>query len=80
MPVIDFSQFGEISIEPMTKLHNITAANMHRSWLNVPHVTQFDEADISDLEIFRSSLKSEMEKRKIKITPLAFIMKAVSQP
>ena len=48
---------------------------MHRSWLNVPHVTQFDEADISDLEIFRSSLKSEMEKRKIKITP--YIMKAV---
>ena len=78
VPVIDFSEFGEISIEPMTKLHNITAANMHRSWLNVPHVTQFDEADISDLEIFRSSLKSEMEKRKIKITPLAFIMKAVS--
>ena len=78
VPAIDFSQFGDILVEPMSKLHNITATNMHRSWLNVPHVTQFDEADITDLEIFRSSLKEEMKKREIKITPLAFIMKAVA--
>lgn len=78
VPEVDFSQFGEIDIQPMSKLHKVTAANMHRSWLNVPHVTQFDEADITELETFRNSLKPEMEKRGIKITPLPFLMKAVA--
>ena len=78
VPEVDFSQFGEVDIQPMSKLHKVTAANMHRSWLNVPHVTQFDEADITELELFRNSLKPEMEKRGIKITPLPFLMKAVA--
>jgi pyruvate dehydrogenase E2 component (dihydrolipoamide acetyltransferase) len=78
VPEIDFSQFGEIDIQPMTKLHKMTAANMHRSWLNVPHVTQFDEADITELELFRAGLKPEMEKRGIKITPLPFLFKAIA--
>ena len=78
VPEIDFSQFGEVDIQPMSKLHKITAANMHRSWLNVPHVTQFDEADITDLEAFRSSLKPEMEKRGVKITPVSFLLKAAA--
>ena len=51
---------------------------MHRSWLNVPHVTQFDEADITELEAFRQTLKDEMAKRGIKITPVSFLMKAVA--
>lgn len=78
VPEVDFSQFGEIDIQPMTKLHKMTAANMHRSWLNVPHVTQFDEADITELELFRAGLKPEMEKRGIKITPLPFLFKAIA--
>lgn len=78
VPEIDFSQFGDIEIKPMTKLHKMTAANMHRSWLNVPHVTQFDEADITELELFRTTLKPEMERRGIKITPLPFLMKAIA--
>jgi pyruvate dehydrogenase E2 component (dihydrolipoamide acetyltransferase) len=76
IPTVDFSQFGEITIEPLTKLHKVTAANMHRSWLNVPHVTQFDEADITDLEEFRNGLKAEAEKAGVKITPLPFLLKA----
>ena len=78
MPAIDFSQFGDIEIEPMSRLHKLTAANMHRSWLTVPHVTQFDDADITELEAFRKSLKPQMEKRNIKISPLPFILKAVA--
>ena len=78
VPEVDFSQFGEIVTEPMSKLHKITAANMHRSWLNVPHVTQFDDADITELEAFRQTLKDEMAKRGIKVTPVSFLMKAVA--
>ena len=78
VPEVDLSQFGEIVTEPMSKLHKITAANMHRSWLNVPHVTQFDDADITELEAFRQTLKDEMAKREIKITPVSFLMKAVA--
>ena len=76
VPDVDFSQFGEVSIEKMSKLHKLTAANMHRSWLNVPHVTGFDDIDITDLEAFRKELKAEAEKEGIKVTPLPFLLKA----
>lgn len=76
VPDIDFAQFGEVDIQPLSKLHKLTAANMHRSWLNVPHVTQFDDADITELEEFRGTLKAEGEKRGVKITPLPFLLKA----
>jgi len=76
IPAVDFAQFGEINIEPMSKIAKITAANMHRAWLNVPHVTQFDDVDITELEDFRNSIKSEMDARKIKLTPLPFLLKA----
>lgn len=76
VPDIDFAQFGVVDIQPLSKLHKLTAANMHRSWLNVPHVTQFDDADITELEAFRDTLKAEGEKRGIKITPLPFLLKA----
>ncbi|MBL4827550.1 MAG: dihydrolipoyllysine-residue acetyltransferase [Spongiibacteraceae bacterium] len=76
VPDIDFSAFGEITQESLSKIQKITAANMQRNWLNIPHVTQFDEADISDLEDFRQSLKEQAKKRGVKITPLAFLLKA----
>ncbi len=75
-PAIDFSQFGEIEKVKMSKIHRLTAQNMTRSWLNVPHVTQFDHADITELEVFRKGLKPEAEKRGTKVTPLAFMLKA----
>lgn len=77
-PKVDFARFGEIDTVPMTKMQKVTAANMQRSWLSVPHVTHFDNADITDLEVFRGSLKPEMEKRGVKISPVAFLMKAVA--
>ncbi len=76
IPEIDFSRFGEITIEKLSKMHKVTSANMHRSWLNVPHVTQFDEVDITDLEGFRKDLKSEAEQVGVKVTPLPFLLKA----
>ncbi|GAA5526037.1 dihydrolipoyllysine-residue acetyltransferase component of pyruvate dehydrogenase complex [Microbulbifer aestuariivivens] len=78
MPEIDFSQFGPIRTEPMSKIHKLTAANMARNWLNVPHVTQFDDADITELEEFRKSMKAEAEKRGVKLTPVPFLLKAVA--
>lgn len=78
VPEIDFSAFGEVEIVSRSKLDKLTAANMQRSWLNVPHVTQHDDADITELEAFRAGLKAEAEKRGTKITPLPFLLKAVS--
>ena len=77
VPAIDFSQFGEIEELPMSKIQKLTAANMQRNWLNVPHVTQFDDADITELEAFRKGLKAEGEKRCVRVTPVAFLIKAI---
>ncbi|MFT5421145.1 MAG: pyruvate dehydrogenase E2 component (dihydrolipoamide acetyltransferase) [Candidatus Endobugula sp.] len=76
IPAVDFSKFGDIDMLPMSKIKKLTAANMQRNWLNVPHVTQFDDADITDLETFRKGLKAEAEKRGVKLTPLPFLLKA----
>jgi pyruvate dehydrogenase E2 component (dihydrolipoamide acetyltransferase) len=76
VPETDFAKFGEVEVTPRTKLDKLTAINMHRSWVNVPHVTQFDEADITDLEEFRAGLKAEAEQRSTRITPLPFLLKA----
>ena len=76
---IDFSKFGPIEEVEMTKLHRVTAMNMTRNWLNVPHVTQFDEADITDLEAFRNEQKALADKKGIKLTPLPFIVKAAAK-
>ncbi|WP_022957719.1 dihydrolipoyllysine-residue acetyltransferase [Spongiibacter tropicus] len=78
IPEVDFSQFGEIEVESLTKLHKLTAANMHRSWLNLPHVTQFDDADITELEAFRNSMKAEAQAKGVKLTPLPFLLKAAA--
>lgn len=77
MPEIDFSQFGEIDTKPLSKINKLTGEFLHRNWVTVPHVTQFDEADITEMEAFRKQMGKEMEKEGIKITPLAFIIRAV---
>ena len=78
MDEIDFSKFGEIDIQPLNKIKRLTAQNMQRAWLNVPHVTQFDEADISELEAFRKAQKDKVfDQYGVKLTPLAFIVQAV---
>lgn len=76
MPNIDFSEFGKIETKPLSKIKKISGANLHRNWVTAPHVTQFDNADITDLEIFRKSMQKEAEKRGAKLTLLAFLMKA----
>ncbi len=75
-PDIDFSRFGEVEQAPRSKLAKTTAANMHRNWLAVPHVAQFEEADITELEAFRAGLKAEAESRGAKLTLLPFLLKA----
>lgn len=77
MPVIDFSQFGEIETKSLSRIKKLSGANLHRNWVTAPHVTQFDEADITDLEDFRKSMLADAEKRGVKLTLLAFLMKAV---
>ena len=78
MPEIDFSQFGEIEVKPLSKINKLTGKFLHRNWVNIPHVTQFDEADITSLEIFRKQSNKEYEKEGVKFTMLSFIMKAVA--
>ncbi len=76
MPVVDFAKFGAIETRPLSRIKKISGANLHRNWVTVPHVTQFDEADITEMEAFRKELNAEYAKQNIKITPLAFMLKA----
>lgn len=76
IPEIDFSAFGEVEEQPLSRIQKLTAAAMQRSWLNVPHVAHFDEADISDLEEFRAQNKEKAQKRDLKLTFLPFLLKA----
>jgi pyruvate dehydrogenase E2 component (dihydrolipoamide acetyltransferase) len=75
IPAVDFSQFGEVESKPLARIRKISAAHLSRSWLNVPHVTQHDDADITDLEAFR---KSQSDELGVKLTLLPFLMKAVA--
>ncbi len=78
LPEIDFSQFGEIEEKPLSRIKKLSGKHLSTAWLNIPHVTQFDEADITEMDAFRKSLKPRAEKMGIKMTPLVFIMKAVA--
>lgn len=78
MPEVDFSKFGETEEVALGRIKKISGAHLHRSWLNVPHVTQFDEADITDLEGFRKAQKDVALKQDIKLTFMPFLMKAVA--
>lgn len=77
MPEIDFSQWGEIETQKLTKINKLTGEFLHRNWVTIPHVTQFDEADITDMEAFRKGLAADYKDKGIRITPLVFMMKAV---
>ncbi|HEV2613909.1 MAG TPA: dihydrolipoyllysine-residue acetyltransferase [Gammaproteobacteria bacterium] len=76
-PVVDFAQFGPVETKALTKIKKLTAVNLHRNWVLIPHVTQFEEADITEMDVFRKSQQERLEKDNIKLTPLIFIMKAV---
>nr|1DPC_A Chain A, Dihydrolipoyl-transacetylase [Azotobacter vinelandii] len=76
IPPVDFAKYGEIEEVPMTRLMQIGATNLHRSWLNVPHVTQFESADITELEAFRVAQKAVAEKAGVKLTVLPLLLKA----
>lgn len=77
IPAIDFSKFGEIETQALTRIEKLSGPHLHRAWLNVPMVTHHDEADITELEDFRKSLKAEAEKQGVRVTALAFITKAL---
>ncbi|MEJ2138585.1 MAG: dihydrolipoyllysine-residue acetyltransferase [Gammaproteobacteria bacterium] len=79
VPKVDFSKFGEIEEKPLGRIQKISGPRLHASWLNYPHVTQFDEADITDMESRRQALKAEAEEKGAKLTPLAFMIRAVVQ-
>jgi pyruvate dehydrogenase E2 component (dihydrolipoamide acetyltransferase) len=76
VPVVDFAKFGQVATEPLTRIQKISGPRLHASWVNIPHVTQHDEADITDLEQLRGELKEAAQKRGIKLTPLAFVVRA----
>src|SRR5262249_4785418 len=75
-PKVDFSKFGPVEVAPLSRIKKISGANLARNWVMIPHVTQFDEADITDLEALRVEVNKENEKAGIKLTLLAFLMKA----
>ncbi len=77
-PVVDFSKFGPIETQALSRIKKLSGKNLHRNWLLVPHITQFGEADITDMEEFRIANKASFEKQGLKLTPLVFIMKAVA--
>ena len=77
-PEVDFSKFGEVETQPLPRIRRISGAHLHRSWLTVPHVTQFDEADITDLEAFRKAQKAAAEQAGVKLTFMPFLLKAVA--
>ncbi|MDQ8037342.1 MAG: dihydrolipoyllysine-residue acetyltransferase [Pedobacter sp.] len=76
LPAMDFSKWGEIERVELTKIQKVSAQNLHRSWITIPHVTQFDEADITDLEAFRVAQKDAMKAQGLSLTILAFLVKA----
>jgi pyruvate dehydrogenase E2 component (dihydrolipoamide acetyltransferase) len=76
VPTVDFAAFGPIERRPLTRIQRISGPRLHASWVNLPHVTQFDEADITEMEQARSNMKQQASERGIKLTPLAFVMRA----
>ena len=75
-PKVDFAKFGEVEVKPLSRIKKISGANLHRNWVMIPHVTNHDDADITDLEAFRVQLNKEIEKSGVKVSMLAFMVKA----
>ncbi|HVS25103.1 MAG TPA: dihydrolipoyllysine-residue acetyltransferase [Gammaproteobacteria bacterium] len=78
LPTVDFAKYGPVETEPLSRIQRISGPRLHASWVNIPHVTQHDEADITELEERRAALKETAQQRGIKLTPLAFIIRAVA--
>jgi pyruvate dehydrogenase E2 component (dihydrolipoamide acetyltransferase) len=78
MPEVDFTRFGEVQSQPLSRIKRLSGAHLHRSWLTVPHVTQFDAADITELEAFRKEQKAAAEKAGVRLTFMPFLLKAVA--
>lgn len=76
-PKVDFSKFGEVEEKPLSRIQKISGPNLHRNWVSIPHVTQFDEADITEMDAFRKASKADAEEAGTKMTPLVFLIKAV---
>ncbi|MBA3756807.1 MAG: 2-oxo acid dehydrogenase subunit E2, partial [Nitrosomonas sp.] len=79
-PQVNFAKFGPIELKPLTRIKQISGANLHRNWVIIPHVTQFDEADITDLETLRKESNESDNENRVKLTLLAFLMKALIAP
>jgi pyruvate dehydrogenase E2 component (dihydrolipoamide acetyltransferase) len=79
VPIVDFAAFGPVERRPLTRIQKISGPRLHASWVNLPHVTQFDEADITELEQVRANLKPQATERGLKLTPLAFVIRACVQ-
>jgi len=79
MPEVDFSKWGPVEQQPLSRIKRVSGPHLHRAWLNVPHVTNHDEVDITEMEAFRRSLKKDAEAAGVKVTPLALVMKALAR-
>jgi pyruvate dehydrogenase E2 component (dihydrolipoamide acetyltransferase) len=77
MPAVDFARFGPVETRPLTRIKKLSGANLHRNWVSAPHVTQHEEADITELEAFRKALSEEARQQGVRLTLLAFLIKAV---
>ncbi|WP_462330679.1 dihydrolipoyllysine-residue acetyltransferase [Thiohalocapsa halophila] len=77
-PEVDFGKFGQVETQPLSRIKKLSGTHLHRSWLSVPHVTQFDEADITELEAFRKDQKAAAEQAGVKLTFMPFLLKAVA--
>ena len=77
MPEVDHAKWGQIETKPLTRIQKISSVNLHRNWISIPHVTQHEDADITDLDAFRKSMKEEAAREGVRLTPLAFIMKGL---
>ncbi|MCF6766753.1 dihydrolipoyllysine-residue acetyltransferase [Thiotrichales bacterium 19S11-10] len=78
-PVVDFSKYGDVETQALTRINKISAKNLHRNWVKIPHVTFWDDADITELEVFRKSKKASAEKEGVKITAVSFLVKAAAK-
>jgi pyruvate dehydrogenase E2 component (dihydrolipoamide acetyltransferase) len=76
LPAVDFTKFGPTEVKPLSRIKKISGANLHRNWVTIPHVTQNDEADITELEAFRKQMSEEVQEQGIRVTLLAFLIKA----
>jgi pyruvate dehydrogenase E2 component (dihydrolipoamide acetyltransferase) len=78
IPPVDFAKFGPVEVQPLSRIKKLSGANLHRAWLNIPHVTHHDEADITEVDAFRQSVAKEAEQRGVKVTMLSFLLKATA--